>query len=356
MAKASLLKNLNEHIMIKKNLQNLYLFKNFPSSLFSLFFIPIKSRVFLITLFLAAQFSLVAGLKAAKYEYPVKFVRITSLFGESRGTHFHSGIDFAGQQAVFPIADGRLLLAIDRKSDPRYKPMGPGNTVILEHEEGFRSYYYHLQGASLLSANGSSADNANGSPADRVEKDKAIAFMGSSGYSIGEHLHLEVEDLQRNLVMNPFFILPDYDDAVKPQIVSFLFKIRDRVYRIKKNSKFRYRGPIELYSVVWDFSNKTDAKNGRTKGVKRLTLSIDSKTFQVYDFSLLQKSEEGLAVSGQSAKAGNQEFYYFKKVYGLPFNFRLGEFIPSKTKHSFEIEVLDWRGNKSSYTFKVNFL
>ncbi|MFZ5811277.1 MAG: peptidoglycan DD-metalloendopeptidase family protein [Thermodesulfobacteriota bacterium] len=103
---------------------------------------------------------------------------ITSSYGWrddpfTKKTAWHAGIDVAASSGA-PVAacwDGQVVFA-------GWKG-GYGNTVILEHQGGWRSVYGHL----------SSIDVASG---DSVAAGRKIAEVGSTGRSTGPHLHFEL--------------------------------------------------------------------------------------------------------------------------------------------------------------------
>lgn len=98
--------------------------------------------------------------------------RLTSGFGTRWGT-MHNGIDVAGPTGT-PInaADaGRVEFAGYRGSY--------GNLVIINHENGYQTYYAHLNAINV-------------SRGERVFKGARIGSMGSTGRSTGPHLHFEV--------------------------------------------------------------------------------------------------------------------------------------------------------------------
>lgn len=89
--------------------------------------------------------------------------------------HFHAGLDIAaafGTPVVAP-ANGRVAFA-GRKN------RALGNTVIIDHGTGTRTWYGHL--AEIHVDRG-----------DHVDRGQQIASVGSTGKSTGPHLHYVVE-------------------------------------------------------------------------------------------------------------------------------------------------------------------
>ena len=98
--------------------------------------------------------------------------RLTSPFG-TRWGRMHNGIDVAGPIGT-PVnsADaGRVEFAGYRGSY--------GNLVIINHENGYQTYYAHLNAINV-------------SRGERVFKGAKIGSMGNTGRSTGPHLHFEV--------------------------------------------------------------------------------------------------------------------------------------------------------------------
>lgn len=100
----------------------------------------------------------------------------------TREQAWHAGVDFAVPVGT-PVQaawDGRVVFAGERG--------GYGKMVVLEHADGWRTYYAH--------------NNENKVKAgDQVQAGQAIATVGSSGRSTGPHLHFEIR--QGNLAWNP---------------------------------------------------------------------------------------------------------------------------------------------------------
>ncbi|QNO15015.1 M23 family metallopeptidase [Alkalicella caledoniensis] len=113
--------------------------------------------------------------------------RISSPFGNRRGPftgriEFHSGIDIANSTGtpIYATADGSVSVAAYRS--------GWGNLVIIEHSNGFSTYYAHMSRIAVK-------------PWEKVEKGQIIGYVGSTGNSTGPHLHYEVR--LRGTPVNP---------------------------------------------------------------------------------------------------------------------------------------------------------
>ena len=88
--------------------------------------------------------------------------------------HFHSGIDIAASFGTPVIAPATGKVEFSGRK--RYL----GNTVIIRHSRGVRTWYGHMQ--DLHVARG-----------DRVIRGQQIGSVGSTGQSTGPHLHYVVE-------------------------------------------------------------------------------------------------------------------------------------------------------------------
>lgn len=110
--------------------------------------------------------------------WPVKKGWISSRFGE-RNDPFtgqkvdHLGLDFAGSKGsdVLSVASGVVIRAM--------REHGYGNTVEIDHGNGFRTRYAHNE-ALVVKAG------------DHVTAGQTIARMGATGRASAPHLHFEV--------------------------------------------------------------------------------------------------------------------------------------------------------------------
>jgi murein DD-endopeptidase MepM/ murein hydrolase activator NlpD len=110
--------------------------------------------------------------------WPTVSWRVTSKFGYRKDPFtfrrsFHTGIDIAGNynDPVFATADGKVQFAgWDRLR---------GNNIIINHSNGIRTWYMHLN-KNLVKKG------------ETVKKGDKIGRLGSTGRSTGPHLHYEV--------------------------------------------------------------------------------------------------------------------------------------------------------------------
>lgn len=97
----------------------------------------------------------------------------------------HIGVDFVAPSGtpVHAVADAEVMFAGAMG--------GYGNLVILHHGQDYETYYAHL------------SDFAPGLiPGKKVLRGEEIAYVGSTGFSTGPHLHYEIRKEKRYI--NPF--------------------------------------------------------------------------------------------------------------------------------------------------------
>ncbi|MCF2860469.1 M23 family metallopeptidase [Pseudoalteromonas sp. SMS1] len=127
---------------------------------------------------------------------PIHGARLSSTFGQRKHpilgfTRIHKGLDFGAPLGtpVFAAGDGKVLKANWGGSF--------GNRILLQHQNGYRTLYAHLQGfAQNLKAG------------TLVKQGQVIGFLGNTGMSQARHLHYEVHKHGR--AINPLNLDPDF--------------------------------------------------------------------------------------------------------------------------------------------------
>lgn len=100
---------------------------------------------------------------------------------------FHPGIDMAAVKGspVYPIMDG-VVVYVDRGR------FGYGNQVVIDHGSGFKSLYAHFAKIEVKTG-------------EKVDKDSVLGLVGSTGWSTGPHLHLQIWEVNRWTNPRAFF-------------------------------------------------------------------------------------------------------------------------------------------------------
>jgi len=175
---------------------------------------------------------------------------ISGSFGELRGNHFHSGMDFKTNQRegypVYAVADGYI-------SRLRVQPVGFGNAVYITHPNGFSTVYGHLQRFNERIARtvkdyqyrieSFEVDFPLLPIEIPVRKGEIIAWSGNSGSSGGPHLHFEIRDTQTEETINPQLFGLTVPDRVKPTVSGMY------VYRLN-GQPFSDKTPKQYFQVT----------------------------------------------------------------------------------------------------------
>jgi murein DD-endopeptidase MepM/ murein hydrolase activator NlpD len=148
--------------------------------------------------------------------YPLEFSRISSTFTHRRFHPVlqryrpHLGIDFAAPRGtpVRATADGRVTTAGWLS--------GLGRTVRIDHRDGLRSTYGHLNGIASRVKHGVS-----------VKRGQVIGYVGSTGLATGPHLHYAMQ--RKNTYVNPLSLRGMSADPVSPGSRRGFMRVRDTV-------------------------------------------------------------------------------------------------------------------------------
>jgi len=115
------------------------------------------------------------------YAHPLNGIGTTS-----RRIHSNNGVDIIakGGTPIYASASGIVSVAMYGYSG------GYGNYVVITHENGTETLYAHM--AKVVAVQASS-----------VVQGELIGYVGSTGYSSGNHVHFEVHG-----ALNPFRFIP----------------------------------------------------------------------------------------------------------------------------------------------------
>lgn len=91
-----------------------------------------------------------------------------------RTRRMHTGVDIAVKRGtpIYAAGDGKVV-------KPKSGMSGYGITVMLDHGYGYQSLYAHMSKRVVK-------------PGQKIKRGQLIGYVGSSGVSVGPHLHYEV--------------------------------------------------------------------------------------------------------------------------------------------------------------------
>ncbi len=111
--------------------------------------------------------------QVGSFAWPTNGGYISSKMGQRWGS-LHKGIDIARpSDRTIKAADNGVVVSAG------WDDGGYGNKVVIDHQNGFRTVYAHMDSISV-------------SAGQKVEKGSQLGIMGSTGFATGVHLHFEV--------------------------------------------------------------------------------------------------------------------------------------------------------------------
>jgi len=160
------------------------------------------------------------------FQIPLTYTRISSSFSNKRyhpvlkKYRAHLGVDFAAPAGrnIYAASDGRVEF-IGTKG-------GYGKTIIINHQNGYKTLYAHQKGF------------AKGIKQGRiVRKGELIGYVGSTGLSTGSHLHLGL--YRNNVAIDPLKVIK------KPKIVGLDPKEKPVFLEYAKNTIVKLNQEIQ---------------------------------------------------------------------------------------------------------------
>jgi murein DD-endopeptidase MepM/ murein hydrolase activator NlpD len=125
------------------------------------------------------------------FQSPIRGGMYSSLYGDRvdpmrEGTAFHNGVDIQVRMGtpIYPVREG--IVTHTGWQD------GYGLTIVVQHAEGYISMYGHCSGIAVKKG-------------QRVEKDRVIGRVGSTGRSTGPHLHFMM--MRHGRMLNPLLFI-----------------------------------------------------------------------------------------------------------------------------------------------------
>jgi hypothetical protein len=239
------------------------------------------------------------------FQYPLDLPPSTAgSFGELRGNHFHSGLDFrTNRQIGYPV-HAAMYGYVSRL---RVQLGGFGNAVYVTHPNGYTTVYGHLDHLIPELAHIVKKYQYDHQSAEvdfrlqqfdfPVTKGQLIAISGNTGASGGPHLHFEIRDSLTEETVNPQLFGLTIPDNITPAIAGIaVYHLNGRPF--SENTPRDYlpvtgttgnyhvsqtlflSGDIGFGITANDMNNSSANRNG----IYSLELKVDDRT--VYTFAV----------------------------------------------------------------------
>jgi hypothetical protein len=309
---------------------------------------------------------------------------VSGNFAELRPNHFHSGIDVRTNGAVgekiYAAADGYI-------SRINVSPWGFGNALYINHPNGYKTVYAHLNVFNATIQNylvekqyeleEFSVNLYPSSDELIVKQGDVIGYSGNSGRSFGPHLHFEIRNTDTDEPVNPMFFYPNIVDNIKPEIQTLgIYPFDDTSFVAGKNEKkiltvngssgkYYISDDIEVYGNIifgieaYDYLNFVGSKNA----VYSIDLFIDDTliySHQIDKFAFSESRYVNTMVDFEERNSPSAK--RIQRSYIAPNNkLRIYNFSKNKgiytfednQKHEIRFEVGDVLGNSAQLKFNV---
>lgn len=275
--------------------------------------------------------------KVLNYLIPVKTDqlenKITSTFGESRGDHFHNGLDISSaNEPVLAMADGKVLYSRYTEDHPFEDELGTGNSVWLNHGSGNFTAYYHLKDgriSKLLKPDG-------------IKAGDKIGITGNSGHSSGAHLHFVVLRKHGLEILDPMKFLSPISDSSAPEISSLLVHVNGKFTNINDGDNINLSKEFPFTISIVDAGEKKSQR----RGITRVQYFLNGEALRSADFSALQYS---------ASEWKNPDGFSFTNLYYKD-QYLIGNLNLKSGENTIKVVAWDFRGNvnERSFTFYVS--
>ena len=313
---------------------------------------------------------------SVNFRYPLDVpMSLSGDYGELRGNHFHSGIDFR----VGGVS-GAPIYATERGyiSKITVSPTGYGNALYITHPNGYVSVYGHLQKyadeiqkhvvAKQYEKESFRIDLEFTPEEFPVEKGQLVAYAGNTGSSGGPHLHFEIrngENVPLSVLERDYVTALDNMDPVLNR-VDFYGYVNvfgaPRTFRVlrPRDANAAIAVPQYFYVAI-DAIDKMEGTHAKL-AVNEYKVYLDSDLVyhltigevpfeeSKYINSLIEYSlrfNERKSAIKTYVEPGNLLSYKIeRKNDGILF-------LPDTLPHKVKIELLDYKKNRFSKTYTV---
>ncbi|MDC7223976.1 MAG: hypothetical protein PQJ60_09560 [Spirochaetales bacterium] len=257
-------------------------------------------------------------------QWPVLESELLYGFGSPMEDGVSSGIGLKHSEespsAVRPYHDGELIFMA---RDGYGLNEGAEGIVVLSHEDGFRSCYGRIEPERDLESR------------SYLEEDDSLGLAP-------EELKFAIRDTKLDQWVNPFFMFSVGEDSVDPTVESVILEKEGRRYSLADSSRLA-AGSYRLLIKVYDQMERGGppflpySVKIRYLGVVHFSLSLDS---------LVGRDGKSCFDSGELIEADG---LFTDEGY-----LNGGQIIINQGKGLLEVELTDYRGNRTIRSFPLN--
>lgn len=318
------------------------------------------------------------------FDDPLKIPMILSgSFGELRSNHFHSGLDIKTQQKegipIYAPADG----VVTRIKVAHY---GYGKALYISHPNGYSTVYAHLQRyagpiqeyvkASQYARESYEVELFPESGKLVVNRGDIIGYTGNSGSSGGPHLHFEIRD-SNSRPMNPLLFGIEIPDSKKPLVNTvFAYPIGDNAHVDQSQNPVKLRliplndgsyktenisalGKIGFGISTYDQQDGASNKNGVYK-IRTVFNGTENYNVLFEKFSFAETRYLNRFIDYHYWRTNKSRVQKLFREENNPLSVITHEVdngylqIEDGLDASYTIEVLDYKGNKTTITVPIS--
>ncbi len=290
---------------------------------------------------------LIVSIRLYAFDWPVENRVLTATLGESRGDHFHPGIELGGgEQEIFPIADGELVFFHEEGEGYSSFPRGNGSFMVLQHEGRIQSIYSHLKKGSMH------PENHHYNTRSSTDFPEPLGLSGDTGAAIGIQLLLIIVDLADLKFLNPVkkdkpLLKPILSAASgtsrQVPVIGKLHLERGRIIEELIDRMTIASGEGDLVAEIYDESSFVSFH--RRLAPYRIYLLKNGQSVSTITFDALEERSDHLVLSG--SETGFDELFKDRWL------FRLGTITLVEGKSQIQIKAESFSGQENSVIMNI---
>ena len=315
--------------------------------------------------------------------YPVDArIGLAANFGELRPNHYHMGLDCRTDQVVNRNVKAAADGYISRIS---VAPFGFGRAIYISHPNGLTTLYGHMNLfypalekylEEQQYQKESWAVSLTLTPGQfPVKKGQSIGLSGSTGGSMGPHVHFEIRDTKTDKVLNPLLFGLPIPDNVPPTLVRLYMYDRCISTYSQSPKQLPIKGAGGNYSTITDVitvntdkisfgisANDKQSGSANPNGIYSAVIYMDGKPlsgFQLDSISYDETRYLNAHIDYKTKAGGGTYIQHLSRLPGYPasvykdFNGDGTIHLEDDLVHQIKIEVKDANGNTSNINFKI---